>query len=577
MKGKNVEKHESATVAVRQYLRFLQRWLWVVVLGTLVAASAALFASRRSTPVYEACTTLLISEGQRATGPDYNAILMSERLARTYTELLKGSSVLSEAASRLGGSLGYAELSAMVKADIVRDTQLIRLRVRHPDPALAAKTADTVPRVFIEQNQRREAERLAGSQQNLSRELAASQKGIASAQSALDLERSKLAPDAAEVARLDALLAQYRSSYASVLQSYEEIHLAEARRLDSVSVVEPAQVPLKPVSPHTLLNAMLGGVVGGMLAAAAAFLVEYLDDTIKGAEDVGRVADLPVFATIGRFPRHRSHAPEPLLAVSRKSPVAEAYRVLRTNLQFASPSTGGPAVTLLVTSAQPLEGKTTTLANLGASLAQSGKRVLLVDADLRRPSLHKYFGLKNDCGLASLLLHQYKDPQQIVQKTSIPRLLALTAGHALRNPAEALGFPETQAVFAQLRSMVDYVIVDSPPVLSVTDALILAQKVDGVLLVVEAGRTRRDVLRGAAASLQSVKAPILGVVLNKVRVRRGSYYYGNYRYGPDRERQTARSSGRWVPRFPSLSWIKGVGRGMQRLFKRGTKPHDTGA
>ncbi|MDI7277665.1 MAG: polysaccharide biosynthesis tyrosine autokinase, partial [Anaerolineae bacterium] len=308
----------------------------------------------------------------------------------------------------------------------------------------------------------------------------------------------------------------------------------------------PALVPTSPALPRTRTNVMLAAVVGAMLAVGVAFLVEYLDDTVKDADDVGRIAALPTFATILRFRQSQEPANAPVMATEPSSAVAEAYRILRTNLDFATLAVRNSPATILVTSAQPLEGKTTTLANLGVALAQVGKRVVLVDTDLRRPALHRHFGLPNDFGLTSLLLQRDAEPGDALQATSIEGLYVLTSGPLPSNPAEVLAYAQTGSLLEQLSSVADYVLLDSPPILSVADASILARKADGVVLVAEAGRTRSDVFRRGVEALLAVKANILGVVLNKLSARPGSYYYHYYYYydeGGDGERTARRRLG----------------------------------
>ncbi|MBC7232385.1 MAG: polysaccharide biosynthesis tyrosine autokinase [Chloroflexi bacterium] len=550
----------------------LQRWLWLILLGIFLAAGSAFVVSQRSTPIYEASATLLISEGQKAASPDYTGILTSERLAKTYSEMLKGTPIFDEVKTRLG--LSDAEFAKTVNVQLVRDTQLIRLKVRHPDPVLAASIANTIPQVFIEQNEKMQSARFASSKQSLAREMEALQADMESTQRKIEAERAKANPDAAELARLETLLAQYRSSYAGLLQSYEEIRMAEARGLDTVIVIEPAKVPLKPVLPRTLMNTLLAGVVGAMLAVGTAFFIEYLDDTVKSPEDVERVAHLPTFGTIAHFARFGVKGEEPIMAVRPKSAIAEGYRMLRTNLQFSTMGMGGSGAVLLVTSAQPLEGKTTTLANLGVSLAQTGKQVLLVDTDLRRPALHKQFNLQNEAGLTTLLLEREADVDRVIQETSVEGLRVLTAGRIPANPAEVLDFAETTALLERLRSLADYVLLDSPPVLSAADASILAQKVDGVLLVTEMGRTRTEVFRRAVAALEGVKARLLGVVLNKMTARPGGYYYGYYYYyyyytddeGKTKKRKRKRP-------LSALGRFGRLGGAIGKLFNRGIRTH----
>ena len=206
-----------------------------------------------------------------------------------------------------------------------------------------------------------------------------------------------------------------------------------------------------------------------------------------------------------------------------RSPAAEAYRTLRTNIQFSS--LDKPLHTLLATSTAPDEGKSTTIANLAVTMAQAEQRVVLVDCDLRRPSLHSMFGLPNNEGLTSLMLQE--SSRIPVQKTEVPGLLVLTSGPLPPRPADILGSKRMEAVIAQLREHADIVLFDTPPVNAVTDAAVLATKVDGVLLVFRAGSTKRDRAREARRLLEKVNANVVGVVLTDVKGQDGYSYYGS--------------------------------------------------
>lgn len=213
--------------------------------------------------------------------------------------------------------------------------------------------------------------------------------------------------------------------------------------------------------------------------------------------------------------------PTPSLVALRdpRSPAAEAYRTLRTNIQFSS--LDKPLRTLLATSSAPDEGKSTTVANLAITMAQAEQRVILVDCDLRRPSLHELFGLPNETGLTSLILAQDNTPP--LQSTEVPGLSLLTSGPLPPRPADILGSRRMEAVIARLREEADIVLFDTPPVAAVTDAAALATRVDGVLLVFQAHKTTRERARQARQILEKVKANIIGVVLNNAEIERGYY------------------------------------------------------
>jgi non-specific protein-tyrosine kinase len=259
-----------------------------------------------------------------------------------------------------------------------------------------------------------------------------------------------------------------------------------------------------------------------------AILIEYLDDTIKTPDDVAATVNLPALGTIARF--GGDEYPDKLIAVHQPlSPIVEAYRVLRTNIQFSS--VDKPARTLMVTSPGPTEGKSVTLANLAVVMAQAGLNVIAVDTDLRKPVMHKVFGASNSHGLSDGILQTNPGPLEHLQDTEIENLRVLPSGPLPPNPAELLGSERMKAIIEQLSEEADIVLFDSPPSLVVTDAAILSARLDGVIMVNDAGHTRRDQARRGVEILQRVGANVLGVVLNRLSLRGGGqYYYRHYYY-----------------------------------------------
>ena len=205
------------------------------------------------------------------------------------------------------------------------------------------------------------------------------------------------------------------------------------------------------------------------------------------------------------------------------SPASEAFRTLRTNIHFSS--LDNPLKTLLITSTDPGEGKSTVLANLAVTMAQAGNRVLVIDCDLRRPSQHRIFDLKNAAGLTTMMVESQAQEQPPLQETTVPNLRLLASGPLPPNPSELLSSRRLAEVLAQLKAEADILLVDSPPIIAVADAAILAAKVDGVLLVVQANKTRRDLAKRAKVMLQKANANLLGVVLNNVKMDTSMYRY----------------------------------------------------
>ncbi len=529
---------------LRKYWTILWRWSWLIALGTLLAAGAAFIVSRNMTPVYSASVTLLVNQAPRSGLTDYASILTSQQLAKTYSELLHKRPVLEAAIEKLNLPLDPAELARAVSVDLIRDTQLIVLNVENTSPERAAALANTIAEVFIAQNAAQQTSRFASSKESLSKEIAAVQASLAQTQAALDaLGEPDTPEEQAQKTQLETSLAQYRSSYANLLQSYENIRAAEAQELNNVSVVEPAVPPRAPIRPRVELNTLLAGLVGMVLAGAIAYVFEYLDDTLKSPEDISQRLGLWTLAAIGRI--EGKTAQDRLVTLSApRSPIAEAYRLLRTNFQFAA--VDRPLRRIVVTSPGPGDGKSTTAANLAVVFAQGGKSVILVDADLRRPQQHRIFQRTASYGLSTALVDAATPVTSFLQPTDVPGLRLLTSGPIPPNPAELLGSQRMAQLLQVLSQEAEMVILDSPPVLSVADAAILANAADGVVLVADAGRTRREMARRAKESLERAGANLLGMVLNRMtRQTSGYYYYYYYDQSGERSKRRRRQLPWW--------------------------------
>jgi capsular exopolysaccharide synthesis family protein len=305
-----------------------------------------------------------------------------------------------------------------------------------------------------------------------------------------------------------------------------------------VTVSTYARLPRAPVGPARLRTIILAFLLSLIAGIGLAFLLDFLDDTIKSVDDVDRYIHLPALALIpaGRSEKPRlkggeAGTPSDTTALALlsdvRSPIAESYRHLRTSLLLSS--AGTPPRTILVTSSQPSEGKTTTAINTAFMLAQTGAQVLIIDCDLRRPRLHAHFNLPNNRGLTSFLSGESDDLDSLIHSyEKQPNLKLMPSGPVPPNPAELLGSDEMRRLLTTLSEKFTHIIVDSPPAISFTDASILSTFVDGVILVVHGGRSSRAVVRRAKQQLLDVGAHIFGVVLNNVKIESHDYYYGGY-------------------------------------------------
>ncbi len=356
-------------------------------------------------------------------------------------------------------------------------------------------------------------------------------------------EMEALPEKALELARLQRAAQVDEKLYMMLQEKYQEARITEVGQLGNVTIIDRAVVPVSPVKPKKKMNLMLGAVIGLMLGLGLAFVMEYMDTSVRSIEDVEALG-LHLMGTIPVIrAAHKDGRPEGggarldeetrqvearlVTHLRPKSPISESYRSLRTSIQFAR--SDAPVRTVLVSSAGPKEGKSTTVANLAITMAQLNTRTLLVDADLRRPILHKLFGVPRDVGLTNLLVGRASLAEVLVP-TPVANLTLVPAGVLPPNPSELLGSQQMKECLEQFRQRFDVVLIDSPPVIAVTDASLLARLVDGVLLVVNSGSTNREALLRAKELLEQVQAPVLGVLLNNITPTNmyGSYYYYYY-------------------------------------------------
>ena len=349
-----------------------------------------------------------------------------------------------------------------------------------------------------------------------------------------------------ELARLERRRKIDEQTYIMMVQKLEETKIQEAAQAKNVRIIDEAIEPLYPVKPKKKLNVLLGALIGLGLGVGVTFLMEYFDNTVKSPEELEKMgfnilSSIPRIEMekvekklekksdkLGQFEGRRIEA-RLITHLDPKAPVSEAYRTLRTNLQFSK--VDKDLQILLVTSSGPKEGKSTTAANLAIAMAQVGKKVLLVDADLRRPVIHSIFGLKKDEGMTNHLmgLIDFKD---MLKPTFLDNLFLATSGALPPNPSELLASKKMEELLQKFRNEFDIVVIDSPPVIAVTDAVILSTKVDGTILVVSSGQTDKDALSRAHTLLDTVDSNLLGTLLNGVNVEGmyGSYYYYYYHH-----------------------------------------------
>jgi capsular exopolysaccharide synthesis family protein len=500
---------------LRQYLSLFWHWVWLFLLIAFIAGVVAFYASKRMIPYYQSSATVLVNEAPASQTIDYSSVMMSQKLTRTYSNMMAKEPVLSEVASQLNLILAPEDLKKFINITPLSDTQLIQVTVETTDPYLSADIANTIVDVFSEQILGIQSMRFSQSKATIETQLSDIEKQIAFYEN--------LVNDAAtseEKDRFDDTVAYYRRIYSNLLQSYESIRLSEAESVSSVVMVESAMPNIDPVKPNILQNTLFATLAGFFLASIVVFVREALDETIKTPEDISGKFNLPILGIINR---HNREEGAPITLAEPCSPTTEAYRTLRTNVSYASMDLS--LSTLIVTSAEPGEGKTTVISNLAVVFAQSGKRVIVADCDLRHPRIHICFRVNNRRGMSNLFAQSSEMLDGYPQRTQVDNLTVIPAGYLPPNPAELLDSKKMQSILDILSKYADMVLVDSPPILVASDAAVIAPALDGVLLVARPGKTNLSALSQAIEQIHHVKANLLGVVLNGVDLSNSTYGY----------------------------------------------------
>ncbi|MDF1512712.1 MAG: polysaccharide biosynthesis tyrosine autokinase [Anaerolineae bacterium] len=537
---------------IKEYLATLRKWWWLLLVCVLVSSGFSYAGTLQMPRIYQATTTIMIGQALQKSNPSNADLYISQQLAQTYADMVKRRPVLAGAAEALG--LNFVPASESITTRQVPGTQLLEISVQDTNALRAQALADEIAHQLIIQSpaggdtQKRQdfiEEQLS----DLESKIQLTDERIEEEEAKLDASNSARAIQQYQtnISALEQKRATYQSTYASLLQS-------TSGGTNYITIIEPAKTPTTPISPNVAETVLLSAAIGLGLAVGGAVLVEFLDDSIKSPEEAEKLNEVPLLGAIAKI--EGDEYPDKLItAIHPLSPITEAYRVLRTNIQFAS--VDKPVRSLMLTSPGPIEGKSTNLANLGVVFAQTGRKVVIADTDLRRPVQHKIFGLSNAQGFCDLVLDPDLGIMECLQPTSIENLSLLASGSCPPNPTELLASARAGEVIESLHQNVDMVLFDSPPTLVVADAAVLGSRVDCVLLVNDLGNTRRTMSRRASEELKNARVNLLGFILNRMTARHGSYYY-QYYYYRDGERVKKRHSRK-----------KGLLNRLVRLFRNG--------
>jgi capsular exopolysaccharide synthesis family protein len=430
-----------------------------------------------------------------------------------------------------------------VTVEPVKNSRLVAISYTADTPEEAAQFANAIANAFKAINAERRLANITETAQLIEKSVLDTKTKLDEAQQRLNqFFHDQKVVDGMDFNTLQQEVSSNKTLYQDLLQRKKEIGIAEGVMSNNVSIIDPAQVPLKQYKPQLSTNLPLGALLGLLLGISAAFMREFLDDTAKDVAKLEHETQLPV---LGIIPDSSETAPSILGNMPIRSPrssVAEAFRTLRTALHFLQrdkqPQAAG---ILLITSANASEGKSTAASNLACTYAHAGNRVLIIDADLRKPSLHKTLDIQASTGLADYLSGKQNDPNKLILPTDIDNLYMIPAGHLPDDPAELLSSVRMQTLLATARKEFDQIILDAPPVLGLADALVLASLSSSTLVTVRAGKTRMGSLKNALKRLRQSQAPVAGLLLNRAEMGKSSSYgygYADYHYQAD-DRETS--------------------------------------
>lgn len=528
-----------------QYIKRVLRWWWLFVLCTVIAGGASFIVSSQQPRVYQTTSTLMVGQFTQTANPSGQDFYTIELLAESYAQMAVRRPILQATIDSLGLQTNWQALKGQVYAASVPRTQLLAIAVQDNSPEQAVAIANEIANQLILQSPTSPENEVRQEQAGFVKKQLVSLKDrieragdrLIELQTELDsaFSASQIQDIQSEINSLEGLINTWQSNYADLSD-----FLQGGASPNYLTIIEPAQLPYSPVSPNIPLNVLLTAATGLILAVGAAMLLEYLDNTIKTPEDLQN-AHLGL-THIGNVIRIKGKSYKDQMAITHTpfSPIAESYRLLRTNIQFMA--VDRPLKVIMVTSSNPQEGKSTTVANLSVVMAQAGLRTIIVDADLRLPAIHRVFQIPNATGLTTLLCSKEFDIESQLKNTGYENLRAITSGPLPPNSSEMLGSKRMGELLDRLKDIADVVVLDTPPVLAVTDAAVLSTQADGVVVVVQAKQTRRDSLKQAIKRLQHVHANVLGTVLNQAsdRADGGSYYYSSYYASSQQHNRAAR-------------------------------------
>lgn len=513
---------------LKDLTRPLLRWWRLLLASTLIAGLTSFIVASQEPRLYEAFTTLMIGQAINEPNPSGGEFQLSQQLAGIYADIAERDPVAFATMDALG-----IDWLPDYNAHALPNSQFLEIEVVDTNPEVAQTVANELAYQLIlqsptapDQEGQARQEFIAGQLDYLEEKIRETQDEIATKQTGLAelVSARQIADTQTAITALQSKLTSLQANYAALLSN------TTGGATNTLSVIEYASLPTRPVAPDVPMITLLAAAVGFALAAAGAYLIEYLDDTIRTPDDVARIAQLPVIAHIPEAKELRLYGANPqLFSTLPSSHLAESIRTLRTNLEFVGPQ--GLPRSIMVCSPAEGNGALTVATQLAAALAHAGKRVSLIDASMRSPRLHQFLRIPNKLGLANMLQEDLV-PQVVAQDSAVWRLKYITAGEATENAAELIGSVWLLKALARLREQFDVSIFVAPPFL-MPESILLASRLESMVLVIRPGRTRENLVKQIVEQLERTHANLVGVVMNGLPARRTLPVTGFILYGLD--------------------------------------------
>jgi non-specific protein-tyrosine kinase len=534
-------------------LRGAKRWWWVLILCPMIFGALAYGYARNQTPLYAASVTIEVKANDLENQNAYNQLLVAEQITKTYQQVITFRGVLDPVIAQLNLPFSSGELAGMITPSVDTESRLINIRVSDTDPERAAAIANAIPdslRAFLETQ-------AAAEETGLSSELAPYVTELNTRIADLQTQISTMSVAEEEGTPVPAVMGFMQDTLNDLTILRDNLlAIQTGSQSATIQTLENAVVPGAAYSPNIVLNVAFGIIAGMTIAAGIVMLLIYLDSTIKSSADFQALVGSPLLSAVTKVPRMTEGRQQLFVIDQPNSEAAESIRLLRTNVEFASAVQ--EIATLAVSSPASGDGKSTIAANLAVTLSQAGFVTALVDADLRRPEQHKIFQVRNDRGLSTVLSRTDVQWHQTVIETGLTNLVLVPSGPVPPNAADLLSLKRLGEVLSDMKRLFDIVIIDTPPILPVSDALAVASHVDGMVLVCRSGRTRVDALRRATATLQRGAVRFVGVVVNQEKTQGSTNYYAS---------ETDGESTVGMPGSPSGT----PGRSLTRRFRGGSQ------